>query len=95
MFITGPDVIKTVTGEEVGFEELGGAMSHNTKSGVAHFASDDEDACLEDCRYLISFLPQNNLQTAPRVTADRRPAAHGPGARHGRPGQPEQAVRHA
>src|SRR3979411_1033113 len=67
MFITGPDVIKTVTGEEVGFEELGGAMSHNTKSGVAHFASEDEEACLEDCRYLISFLPQNNLQTAPRV----------------------------
>ncbi len=67
MFITGPDVIKTVTGEEVGFEELGGAMSHNTKSGVAQFASDDEDACLEDCRYLLSFLPSNNLQTAPRV----------------------------
>src|SRR6478609_4031822 len=67
MFITGPDVIKTVTGEEVGFEELGGAMSHNTKSGVAHFASENEDACLEDCRYLIGFLPQNNLQTAPRA----------------------------
>src|SRR5438477_9581594 len=67
MFITGPDVIKTVTGEEVGFEELGGAMSHNTKSGVAHFASEDEDECLEDCRYLISFLPQNNLETPPRV----------------------------
>jgi propionyl-CoA carboxylase beta chain len=67
MFITGPDVIKTVTGEEVGFEDLGGAMSHNTKSGVAQFASEDEDACLEDCRYLLSFLPQNNLQTTPRV----------------------------
>src|ERR1700710_2314968 len=67
MFITGPDVIKTGTGEEVGFEELGGAMSHNSKSGVAHFASDDEDACLEDTRYLMSFLPQNNLETAPRV----------------------------
>src|SRR6201746_2118023 len=67
MFITGPDVIKTVTGEEVGFEELGGALSPNPKSGVAHFASEDEEACLEDCRYLISFLPQNNLQTAPRV----------------------------
>src|SRR5256885_9784045 len=67
MFITGPDVIKTVTGEEVGFEELGGAMSHNTKSGVAHFASDDEDSCLEDCRYLISYLPQNHLQSTPRV----------------------------
>src|SRR2546427_3931337 len=50
MFITGPDVIKTVTGEEVGFEELGGAMSHNTKSGGAHFASEDEDGCLADCR---------------------------------------------
>jgi propionyl-CoA carboxylase beta chain len=60
-------VIKTVTGVEVGFEELGGAMSHNTKSGVAHFASDDEDACLEDCRYLLSFLPENNLEMAPRV----------------------------
>ena len=95
MFITGPDVIKTVTGEEVGFEELGGAMSHNSKSGVAHFASEDEDACLEDCRYLISFLPQNNLQTAPRVAAHRRPHADGPRARHGRPGQPQQALRHA
>src|ERR671920_465819 len=67
MFITGPDVIKTVTGEEVDFESLGGAMSHNTKSGVAHFASEDEDACLEDTRYLLSFLPQNNLETVPRV----------------------------
>jgi propionyl-CoA carboxylase beta chain len=67
MFITGPDVIRTVTGEEVGFEELGGAMSHNSKSGVAQFASDDEDQCIEDARYLLSFLPQNNLETAPRV----------------------------
>ncbi len=67
MFITGPDVIKTVTGEEVEFEELGGAMSHNSKSGVAHFASDDEDQCIEDTRYLLSFLPQNNLETPPRV----------------------------
>jgi propionyl-CoA carboxylase beta chain len=67
MFITGPDVIKTVTGEEPTFEELGGAMSHNTKSGVAHFASEDEDACLEDVRYLLSFLPQNNLELPPRV----------------------------
>ena len=55
MFITGPDVIKTVTGEEVDFEELGGAMAHNSKSGVAHFAADDEDACLEDTRYLLSL----------------------------------------
>jgi propionyl-CoA carboxylase beta chain len=73
MFITGPDVIKTVTGEEVDFESLGGAVSHNSKSGVAHFACDDEDQCLEDTRYLLSFLPQNNLETPPRVqpTDDR------------------------
>jgi propionyl-CoA carboxylase beta chain len=67
MFITGPDVIKTVTGEETTFEELGGAMTHNTKSGVAQFASEDEDACLEDTRYLLSFLPSNNLESTPRV----------------------------
>jgi propionyl-CoA carboxylase beta chain len=67
MFITGPEVIKSVTGESVGFEELGGAMSHNAKSGVAHFASEDEDACLEDARYLLGFLPQNNLEPPPRL----------------------------
>ena len=67
MFITGPDVVKTVTGEEPTFEELGGAMSHSTKSGVAQFAADDEDTCIEDTRYLFSFLPQNNLETPPRV----------------------------
>src|SRR5947199_3173905 len=67
MFITGPEVIKTVTGEEVEFEELGGAMSHNSKSGVAHFASKDEESCLEDVRYLMSFLPLNNLELPPRV----------------------------
>src|SRR3954451_11366683 len=67
MFITGPDVIKTVTGEEVDFESLGGAMTHNTKSGVAHFAADDEESCLEDVRYLMSFLPQNNLELPPRM----------------------------
>ena len=67
MFITGPDVIRTVTGEEVDFESLGGAMSHNQKSGVAHVAADDEDSCLEDTRYLLGFLPQNNLETPPRV----------------------------
>jgi propionyl-CoA carboxylase beta chain len=74
MFITGPDVIKTVTGESVGFEELGGAMTHNTKSGVAHFATEDEEHCLEEARYLLSFLPQNNLESAPvaDVTDDPR-----------------------
>ncbi len=67
MFITGPDVIKTVTGEETTFEELGGAMSHNSKSGVAHFASADEEECLEDVRYLMGFLPPNNLEQPPKL----------------------------
>src|ERR1700749_1509107 len=60
MFITGPEVIKTATGEEGEFEGLGGAMSHNTKSGVAHCATEDEESCLEDVRHLISFMPSNN-----------------------------------
>ncbi|MFM7820178.1 MAG: acyl-CoA carboxylase subunit beta, partial [Actinomycetota bacterium] len=67
MFITGPDVVKTVTGEDVTLEELGGAMSHASKSGVATFVSADEKACLEDVRYLLSFLPQNNMADAPSV----------------------------
>src|SRR5690349_16311022 len=65
MFITGPDVVKTVTGEEVTFEELGGAATHASKSGVAHFTAPDEQACLEDARYLLSFLPQNNVDAPP------------------------------
>ncbi len=65
MFITGPDVVKTVTGEEVSFEELGGAATHAARSGVAHFISPSEEACLEDARYLLSFLPQNNLDPPP------------------------------
>jgi propionyl-CoA carboxylase beta chain len=65
MFITGPDVVKTVTGEEVSFEELGGAATHASKSGVAQFISPDEEAALEDARYLLSFLPQNNVDPPP------------------------------
>src|SRR6266513_1150793 len=65
MFITGPDVVKTVTGEEVTFEELGGATTHATKSGVAHLTAPDEESALEDARYLLSFLPQNNAQPTP------------------------------
>ena len=83
MFITGPEVIKTVTGEEVEFEELGGAMTHNSKSGVAHFAADDEEQCLEDIRYLISFLPLEQPRAAAAGRALRRPRAHGRGARLG------------
>jgi len=67
MFITGPQVIKTVTGEEVTAEALGGAMTHNTTSGVAHFAAENDDDCLEQIHRLISFLPSNNLESAPVV----------------------------
>jgi propionyl-CoA carboxylase beta chain len=66
MFITGPDVIKTVTHEEVSKEELGGAMTHNTKSGVAHFAVNDDRNCLSLIRQLLSFLPSNNMESPPR-----------------------------
>src|SRR5205823_14897876 len=59
--------VRTVTGEEVSFEELGGAQAHATKSGVAHFVSADERACLEDARYLLSFLPQNNQERTPHT----------------------------
>ena len=65
MFITGPEVIKTVTGEDVTFEELGGAGSHSTRSGVAHFAADDEQQCLADIKVLLSYLPSNNLEDPP------------------------------
>jgi len=65
MFVTGPDVIKTVTHEEVTKEELGGAATHNIKSGVAHFAVDDDRACLALIRELLSYLPSNNMEEAP------------------------------
>ena len=67
MFITGPEIIKTVTGEEVTFEELGGALTHNQKSGVAHFLCADEDDSFEQIRHLLSFLPQNNVDDPPTV----------------------------
>jgi propionyl-CoA carboxylase beta chain len=67
MFVTGPDVLKTVTHEEVTKEELGGATTHNATSGVAHFAVDDDRECLALVRELLSFLPSNNLDDAPRT----------------------------
>jgi acetyl-CoA carboxylase carboxyltransferase component len=67
MFITGPDVVKTVTGEEVTLEELGGAGSHSSKSGVATFVSDSEEEVLDEVKYLLSFLPSNNLEQTPRI----------------------------
>jgi len=65
MFVTGPDVIKTVTGEDVGMEELGGAYTHNTRSGVAHYLAEDEDDALDYARTLLGYLPDNNMAEQP------------------------------
>ena len=67
MFITGPDVIETVTGEEVSFEELGGADTHTAESGVAHVAADAEEEALDSIRELLSYLPGNNVEDPPRI----------------------------
>jgi len=70
MFVTGPDVIRTVTHEDVSKEDLGGAMTHNEKSGVAHFAVDDDRECIALVRELLAFLPSNNLDEPPRRATD-------------------------
>lgn len=70
MFITGPDVIKTVTGESIDFDSLGGAFPHSEKSGVAHFVANDEKECLEMIKILLSYLPQNNIENPPYVSSD-------------------------
>jgi propionyl-CoA carboxylase beta chain len=75
MFITGPDVIKTVTGEDVGMEELGGARTHNSRSGNAHYMATDEDDAIEYVKDLLSFLPANNLETPPVAVPADDPAA--------------------
>src|SRR4051794_33856293 len=69
MFVTGPDVIRTVTHEDVSKEELGGALTHNSVSGVAHFMAEDDAACLQRIRELLSFLPQNNREDPPRAVS--------------------------
>ena len=73
MFITGPDVVKTVTGEEVSLEELGGAGSHSTKSGVASFVANDEEEVLDQVKDLLAHLPSNNLETTPVLLGDDDP----------------------
>ncbi|MFF8531813.1 acyl-CoA carboxylase subunit beta [Streptomyces sp. NPDC015532] len=73
MFITGPDVVQAVTGERISHDELGGADAHTTLSGAAHFAYDDEDSCLADVRYLLSFLPANNREQPPSEPGADRP----------------------
>src|SRR5215467_5135377 len=73
MFVTGPNVLKTVTHEEVTFEELGGAGIHNGTSGVAHFAMPNEAQCLQMIRQLMSYIPSNNLEDPPRITPSDQP----------------------
>lgn len=73
MFITGPAVVKSVTGEEVTQEELGGAMTHNQTSGVAHFAAENDEDCIKQIRYLLSFLPSNNMEGAPIIETGDSP----------------------
>ncbi|WIX87728.1 acyl-CoA carboxylase subunit beta [Amycolatopsis sp. DG1A-15b] len=74
MFITGPDVVKTVTGEDVTFEELGGGRTHNTKSGVAHYLGNDDEDAIAYVKELLSYLPQNNLSDAPVFEPSDTPA---------------------
>ena len=97
MFITGPDVIKTVTGEDVAMEDLGGARTHNTKSGNAHYLASDEEDAIEYVKALLSYLPSNNLDEAPTFdeVADVATTDDGPGARHAHPRLGQPALRHA
>ena len=97
MFITGPDVIKTVTGEDVTMEELGGARTHNTKSGNAHYMGSDEEDAIEYVKALLSYLPQNNLDEPPSYDepADLEVSDLDTGARHADPGLRQPALRHA
>ena len=90
MFITGPDVIKTVTGEEVTFEELGGAMTHAGKSGVAAFVGEDDEDVLQQVRYLMSFLPSNNLEDPPAYASTDDPARLDEGLTHIVPDRPQE-----
>jgi acetyl-CoA carboxylase carboxyltransferase component len=73
MFITGPDVIKAVTGEEITFEDLGGAMTHNAKSGVAQFACESDEAAINQIKQLLSYLPANNMEDAPIIPSTDNP----------------------
>ena len=73
MFITGPEVIKSVTGEEITFEDLGGAKAHNEKSGVAHFACESDEDAIDRIRRLLSYLPSNNMEDPPYEANDDDP----------------------
>ena len=90
MYITGPDVIRSVTGEDVSHEELGGARAHASRSGVAHFAIEGEDACIAEVRRLLSFLPSNNMEDPPRAQPGDDPERRDPELAHIVPEHPNQ-----
>ncbi|HHY95066.1 MAG TPA: methylmalonyl-CoA carboxyltransferase [Firmicutes bacterium] len=90
MFITGPQVIKAVTGEEVSMEDLGGAGTHSAVSGVAHFFAEDERTCLSMVRQLLSYLPANNVEDPPFVPTDDPPDREEPGLREVVPADPNR-----
>ena len=90
MYITGPDVIRSVTGEDVSHEELGGAAAHSSRSGVAHFAIEGEEACLLQVRRLLSFLPLNNMEDPPRVDENDPHDRRDPDLAHVIPDNPNQ-----
>jgi len=91
MFITGPEVIKAVTGEEISFEDLGGAMSHNEKSGVAHFACENDEDAIGEIKRLLSFLPSNNMEDPPVVSAGDNPKRTDPALNAIIPDNPNQS----
>ena len=93
LFVTGPDVIRTVTHEEVTKEELGGSRTHSAVSGVAHFVRPNDEGVLAGIRELLSYIPGNNLDDPPR-RAPRRRAGLGGGPEHFHPGGAQPAVRH-
>ena len=90
MYITGPDVIRSVTGEDISHEDLGGASAHATRSGVAHFAIEGEEACLSQARRLLGFLPPNNMQDPPPAPAAEPPAGSADEMPHIVPDNPNQ-----
>ncbi len=91
MFITGPEVIKAVTGEEITFEALGGAMTHNEKSGVAHFACENDEDAVHQIQKLLSFLPSNNMEDPPRVETGDDPRRVSPELNRIIPDSPNQS----
>ncbi len=91
MFITGPEVIKSVTGEEISFEDLGGAMTHNQKSGVAHFACEDDTDALNQIKRLLSYLPSNNMEDPPVVATGDAPGRVAPELNTMIPDNPNQS----